>query len=121
TRNIIQRTKQKTHQTLVIVLHDINQAIKYSDHIVVMDEGRVIKTGTPSEVLTNEVLNEVVNINGKICTEPVTKKPVLSDYELFCHTVGGTEVMSDEKKVVIDACFDSGRHSYVYGRDDVRS
>src|SRR5699024_11435157 len=66
TLNIIQRLNQKTHQTVVMVLHDINQAIKYSDHIVVMDEGRVIKTGTPSEVLTNEVLNELINRKGKV-------------------------------------------------------
>src|SRR5690625_2602475 len=45
TLNIIQRLNQKTHQTVVMVLHDINQAIKYSDHIVVMNEGQVIKTG----------------------------------------------------------------------------
>ena len=97
TLNIIQRLNKKTKQTVVMVLHDINQAIKYSDHIVVMNEGQVIKTGTPSEVLTNEVLNEVFNINGNIITDPVSGKPVLSDYELFCHTVGGTEVAYNEK------------------------
>lgn len=97
TLNIIQRLNQKTEQTVVMVLHDINQAIKYSDQIVVMNEGRVIKTGTPSEVLTNEVLNEVFNINGKIITDPVSGKPVLSDYELFCHTVGGAGEVQNEK------------------------
>ena len=97
TLNIIQRLNRKTKQTVVMVLHDINQAIKYSDHIVVLNEGQVIKTGTPSEVLTNEVLNEVFNINGKIMTDPVSGKPVLSDYELFCHTVGGSDVAYNEK------------------------
>lgn len=97
TLNIIQRLNKKSEQTVVMVLHDINQAIKYSDQIVVMNEGRVIKTGTPSEVLTNEVLNEVFNINGKIVTDPVSGKPVLSDYELFCHTVGGAGEVQNEK------------------------
>ncbi|CAM4207462.1 ABC transporter ATP-binding protein [Lacicoccus alkaliphilus] len=91
TLNIIRKLNQKAHQTVVMVLHDINQALKYSDEIVVMNKGRVIKTGTPAEVLTNETLNEVFNINGKITTDPVTGKPVLTDYELFCRTVDGRE------------------------------
>ncbi|MCD2136487.1 ABC transporter ATP-binding protein [Salinicoccus halitifaciens] len=89
TLNIIRDLNKKTRQTVVMVLHDINQALKYSDEIVVMNRGEIVRCGTPADVLTNDILNEVFNINGRITTDPVTGKPVLSDYELFCRTVNG--------------------------------
>jgi iron complex transport system ATP-binding protein len=46
-------------KTVVIVLHDINFAAAYAGHIVAMKDGRIFKEGSPSEVITPEVLNPV--------------------------------------------------------------
>lgn len=45
-------------KTVVVVLHDVNFASCYSDHIVVMRGGRLFKQGTPSEIIRPEVLEE---------------------------------------------------------------
>lgn len=91
TLNIVKELNEQSHQTVVMVLHDINHAIKYSDNLVVMKDGDIITSGHPKEVLTNEILNDVFNINGKISIDPITKKPILADYDLFCETVKGVK------------------------------
>lgn len=87
TLNIVKRLNEQTKQTVVMVLHDINHAIKYSDHLIIMDQGEIIESGHPTDVLTNDILNNVFNINGKITIDPLTGKPILADYDLFCQTV----------------------------------
>ncbi|MEG0258550.1 MAG: ABC transporter ATP-binding protein [Lysinibacillus sp.] len=49
--------------TIVMVLHDINQAIRYSDHIIMMKEGRIIAEGAPRDVITKEVIKEVYAVD----------------------------------------------------------
>ncbi|BAU95977.1 ABC transporter ATP-binding protein [Corynebacterium suranareeae] len=46
----------------VVVLHDLNLAAAYSDHIILLNEGRIITQGTPSEVLTPESLEPVYGV-----------------------------------------------------------
>ena len=48
--------------TVIVVLHDIQLAAIYCDNIVLMNKGRIIKTGTPQEVLTPELLEPVFEI-----------------------------------------------------------
>lgn len=48
--------------TVIVVLHDIQLAATYCDNIVLMNKGRIIKTGTPQEVLTPELLEPVFEI-----------------------------------------------------------
>lgn len=49
--------------TIVMVLHDINQAIRYSDQIILMNAGHIIAEGAPRDVITKEVIKEVYNVN----------------------------------------------------------
>lgn len=48
-------------RTIVIVLHDINFAAHYSDKILAMKHGQVVKHGTPDEIMQNQVLSEIFN------------------------------------------------------------
>lgn len=48
--------------TIVMVLHDINQAIRYSDHIILMKTGQIVTEGAPREVITREVIKEVYGV-----------------------------------------------------------
>lgn len=49
--------------TIVMVLHDINQAIRYSDHILLMKAGQIIAEGAPRAVITKDVIKEVYGVN----------------------------------------------------------
>ncbi len=55
------------------VFHDFNLAARYSDHIILLNEGRVFSVGTPEEVLTKENLKEVFKVNAEISKHPVTR------------------------------------------------
>ena len=54
--------------TVVMVLHDINQALKYSDEVIIMKQGKVIKSGLTNEVLTIDLLKDDYQITGFIET-----------------------------------------------------
>lgn len=55
-----------------VVLHDLNQAAAYADHLVLLQHGRIRATGTPLEVLTEENLSETYGIRIEVYADPVT-------------------------------------------------
>lgn len=60
---LIKELNTKHGLTIVMVLHDINQAIQYSDEVILMKNGKVIAEGPPREVITPEVIKEVYDVN----------------------------------------------------------
>ncbi|MBO0603160.1 ABC transporter ATP-binding protein [Sporosarcina sp. E16_3] len=49
--------------SIVMVLHDINQAIRYSDIIIAMKDGKIVAKGTPSEVITVQNVKEIYGVD----------------------------------------------------------
>jgi iron complex transport system ATP-binding protein len=64
-------------RTIVAVLHDLNQAARYADHLIVMCEGRVVTTGPPSTVITAELIDEVFGLRSLVVPDPVTGTPTV--------------------------------------------
>ncbi|MDO5812184.1 MAG: ABC transporter ATP-binding protein [Bacillota bacterium] len=63
---LLKEINQKYKITIIMVLHDINQAIQYSDNIIAMKKGRIIVEGKAKEVITSEVIREVYRIDLKM-------------------------------------------------------
>lgn len=63
-------------KTVVAVLHDLNQASRYCDYLVVLASGRVMAQGTPEEVMTPALLKAVFNVEAEIHPEPVSGRPM---------------------------------------------
>ncbi|TQR96966.1 ABC transporter ATP-binding protein [Paenibacillus ottowii] len=59
---LIRQLNQEHGLTIVMVLHDMNQAIRYSDVMIAMKEGRIIANGPPTEVVTPELIQEVYGV-----------------------------------------------------------
>ncbi|MFB5265834.1 ABC transporter ATP-binding protein [Paenibacillus enshidis] len=59
---LVRRLTTEFGMTVVMVLHDINQAIRYSDHIIVMNGGRIVAQGTAPDVVTEEMLFSVYGV-----------------------------------------------------------
>ncbi|WP_262174089.1 ABC transporter ATP-binding protein [Saccharococcus sp. Marseille-Q5394] len=58
------RSLNKEHGiSIVMVLHDINQAIKYSDVIIVMKDGRIAAKGKPEDIITAELIRDIYGVN----------------------------------------------------------
>ena len=64
-------------RTVVAVLHELNLAFRYADHLVVMSEGRVVATGVPGDVVTPELMAEVYQLACRIVPDPVTGTPLV--------------------------------------------
>ncbi|WP_395570521.1 ABC transporter ATP-binding protein [Streptomyces sp. BK79] len=63
--------------TVVMVLHDLNLATRYSDHLVVMREGAVLAQGHPRDVITAELLHEAFGLRAKVIDDPVGDRPLI--------------------------------------------
>lgn len=62
-------------KTIVSVLHDLNQAARYADHLIVMHEGEIVRTGPPKEVMTAELIEAVYGLRCLVVPDPVTATP----------------------------------------------
>ena len=65
---LIRQLNREYGITIIMVLHDINQSLYYSDEIVAMKNGRMIAHGLPEEILTGELVQEVYDVNLDIRT-----------------------------------------------------
>ncbi|MEQ4304860.1 ABC transporter ATP-binding protein [Plantactinospora sp. B6F1] len=64
-------------RTVVMVLHDLNQACRYADHVIAMKSGRIVAQGEPSRVVTAEVVDEVFGLRCEVSTDPLTGTPLV--------------------------------------------
>lgn len=76
------RLNQEQGKTVVMVLHDLNQAVRYSDEIIAMKGGEVYAQGPAGEVLTHRLLADVFGLKGHLLTDPDTGKPHVIPYAL---------------------------------------
>ncbi|MEM8747263.1 MAG: ABC transporter ATP-binding protein [Actinomycetota bacterium] len=72
------RTLNREHTTTVVmVLHDLNQAVSYSDRIVAMSNGQIVADGAPGDVITVELLRDVFEVDASLVDDPRTGRPVM--------------------------------------------
>ncbi|AEN11603.1 MULTISPECIES: ABC transporter ATP-binding protein [unclassified Streptomyces] len=64
-------------RTVVTVLHDLNQAARYADHLVAMKAGRIVAEGRPGDVVTAELVREVFGLEAVVVPDPVTGSPLV--------------------------------------------
>lgn len=79
---LLQKLNKEQNRTIVMVLHDLNQAARFADYMIAMKEGEIRKAGTCEEVMTREVLKDVFQIDAMIGEDPRTKKPMCMTYHL---------------------------------------
>ncbi|MFE7127557.1 ABC transporter ATP-binding protein [Streptomyces sp. NPDC057617] len=75
--DLVRRLNHEQGRTVVIVLHDLNQAARYADHLVAMKSGRVIAEGPPGEVVTADLVREVFGLEAIVIPDPVTGSPLV--------------------------------------------
>lgn len=67
---------QTQGRTIVMVLHDLNQACRYADYLVAMRRGHIYAQGHPSEVMTESMVQDVFGLESRIVPDPITKMPM---------------------------------------------
>lgn len=80
---LLAEINQAKHTTILMSIHDINQASRFSDYLIGMKDGNLVVQGTPTEVITKEWMREIFEIDAQIVQLPETKKPVFLSYDLL--------------------------------------
>ncbi|MET8941310.1 MULTISPECIES: ABC transporter ATP-binding protein [Streptomyces] len=63
--------------TIVMVLHDLNLAARYADHLIALADGGLHASGTPAEVLTEQTVRAVFDLDSRIIDDPVSGRPLM--------------------------------------------
>ncbi len=64
-------------RTVVMVLHDLGQAARYADHLVVLKDGRLAAAGAPGDILTAELVESVFQVACQVVPDPETGTPLV--------------------------------------------
>ena len=74
--DLLYELNQREGRTIVIVLHELNQACRYADHLVAMKEGAIFAQGDPQTVMPAALVKEVFGLDCQIINDPVAGTPL---------------------------------------------
>ncbi len=84
--DLLYELNQAEGRTIVMVLHDLNQACRYADSLVAMRKGHVWTQGVPAQVMTEVMVREVFGLECRIVTDPVAGTPMCVPLGRKCHS-----------------------------------
>ncbi|MET3207184.1 UNVERIFIED_CONTAM: iron complex transport system ATP-binding protein [Paenibacillus sp. PvR008] len=80
--HLLEYLNTSVERTIVMVVHDLNHAARYAQHMIAIKKGKAEAVGTPTEVMSPDVLREVFGIEADIVTDPRTGVPLCLPYAL---------------------------------------
>ena len=80
---LLEELNRKQGTTIVMVIHELNNAARFADHMIGVKKGKVVCQGTAHEVMTKENLKELFNIDADIVEDPRNNKPVCITYDML--------------------------------------
>ncbi|MCR8644353.1 ABC transporter ATP-binding protein [Paenibacillus sp. N1-5-1-14] len=98
---LLQNLNHELKRTIVMVVHDLNHATRYAQYMVAIKKGSIVSEGTPVEVMTSEVLDEVFGIKADIIPDPRTGVPLCIPYELSTEDEVVQNVIVEKEKMLI--------------------
>ncbi|WP_313127894.1 ABC transporter ATP-binding protein [Anaerocolumna sp.] len=79
---VLERLNKEKKITVVIVLHELNNACRFADNIIGLKQGKIICQGTPKEVITRESLKEIYGIDAKLQLSDDRRYPICVEYDM---------------------------------------
>lgn len=73
--NFITKLSEESETTVVAILHDINLAARFADHIIALKDGALQAEGTPEDVITPEIMETVFSLKCQVIRDPIHEKP----------------------------------------------
>ncbi|KAJ53535.1 iron complex transport system ATP-binding protein [Clostridium tetanomorphum] len=80
---LLYKLNREQNCTIVMVLHDLNLAARFADYMIAIRSGKIIRHGTPKEIMTKKVLKDTFHIDAEIGWESRTGRPTCISYELI--------------------------------------
>ena len=78
---LLKSLNEKENRTIVMVLHDLNHASRFSDYLIAMKDGAIVTEGTPNEVMTAENMEAVFDIQAIMTECPLSNHPICLTYQ----------------------------------------
>jgi iron complex transport system ATP-binding protein len=75
--DLLTHLNERHGRTIVLVLHDLNQACRYSHHLIAMRSGAIVAEGRPAEVVSCELVEEVFDVRCMLVPDPVSGTPMV--------------------------------------------
>jgi iron complex transport system ATP-binding protein len=75
--DLVRQLNRERGRTVVAVLHDLNQAARYADHLIAMRAGRIVAQGAPGDIVTADLVQEVFGLASVVVPDPVTGDPLV--------------------------------------------
>jgi iron complex transport system ATP-binding protein len=75
--DLLAELNARERRTVVLVLHDLNQACRYAHHLVAMAGGRVVAEGIPADVVTEDLVRAVFGLDTRVLVDPVAGTPLV--------------------------------------------
>ncbi|PWC14362.1 iron ABC transporter ATP-binding protein [Brenneria roseae subsp. americana] len=73
---LLRELNQRENKTVIMVLHDLNLACRYADHLVAVHNRTVVAQGEPQAILTEELVKRVFDLNCRIIEDPFFATPL---------------------------------------------
>ena len=74
--DLLDELQESKGKTIVMILHDLNLSCRYGDYLVAIQQGKVYATGTPGQVMTEEMVKDVFNLECRIVPDPLSDTPM---------------------------------------------
>jgi iron complex transport system ATP-binding protein len=88
--DLLHRLNREEGRTVVLVIHDLNLAARYADHLVAMAAGEIRASGDPAGVLTEALMREVFDLDCKVITDPTSGSPLVLPIGRTRHAAAAT-------------------------------
>lgn len=75
--DLLRKMNQNTGLSVIAVLHDLNLASEYCDRVIMLNEGRVYKMGTPGDIFTYQIIEDIYKTVVLVKENPITKRPYI--------------------------------------------
>jgi len=74
---LCETVRAQREMTVVVVMHELNLAIRYADHLIVMRGGEVLAVGSPGDVVTEHLIEQTFGLPCRVAEDPETGKPMV--------------------------------------------
>lgn len=75
--DLVTDLNRKRGTTVAIVLHDLNLAARYADHVIAMKGGKIVAEGTSVDVVTEDLVRDVFGLESRVVPDPISGTPLI--------------------------------------------
>lgn len=77
---LVSRLNRQHGKTIVMVIHELNEAARVADHLIAMKQGEIRYSGSPADVFHQQMLRDIFGVDAELFQDPRTGKPFCIPY-----------------------------------------